>query len=336
MTVLDADSLAKRIDDDGSPAVIIAEAGSNHDGSLDRARELVDAAAYAGCDAIKFQLFSAEELVRKEHPAVEILRSVEFPRSWTHDLADYAQQRGIAFCASPFDAEAIDMLASAGVPFLKIASPEIHDLPLIRHAASTGLPLVISTGMATVAEAQIALEAAREKGAKDVCMLHCVSLYPTQLEHVNLRMMPDLAAHLSIPVGLSDHSQSKTVPAAAVALGARVIEKHFTLSRDLQGPDHGYAMEPGELAETVSAIREVESALGSPVKQPLYDVEDISLNNKAYVSATDIPAGSEITEAILKVKRVPGGIRPSAADTLIGRVARTAIPADTVITPDMI
>lgn len=336
MTVLVADALAQRLDDDGSPAVIIAEAGSNHDGSLERAKELVDAAADAGCDAIKFQLFSAEELVRKEHPAIEILRSVEFPRSWTRDLADYARKRGIAFCASPFDADAIDMLAGAGVPFIKIASPEIHDLPLIRHAARTGLPLVISTGMATVAEAQIALEAAREKGAKNVCMLHCVSLYPTQLEHINLRMMPDLAAHLSIPVGLSDHSQSKIVPAAAVAMGARVIEKHFTLSRDLPGPDHGYAMEPGELAETVAAIRDIENALGSSEKQPLYGVEDIPLNNKAYVSATDIPAGSEITEAVLKVKRVPDGIRPSEAHTLIGRVARTAISADTIITRDMI
>ena len=333
--MLTAESFAARIADEMAPAVIIAEAGSNHDGSIDQARKLIVAAAEAGCDAIKFQLFKTEELVLGGHPATEILRSVEFPRDWLDELVPYCAAAGIAFCASPFDAAAVDLLAAAQVPLIKIASPEIHDLPLIRRAAATGIPLVISTGMATLEDAAIAVSAARDAGAQAISVLHCVSLYPTPAEHLHLRMMLDLARHLDVPVGLSDHSEGITVPAVAIGMGARVVEKHFTLGRDLPGPDHGYAIEVDDLAEMMSRIREAETAMGRHAKEPLYGIEQIELNNKAYVSAVDIPAGTGITEAVLKVKRVPDGIRPAQAGLLLGRTIKVGIPADTVFRTDM-
>ena len=333
--MLSASTFAARIADPTSPAVLIAEAGSNHDGSIDQAKKLVDAAAAAGCDVIKFQLFKTEELVLGGHPATDILRSVEFPRDWLSELVRYCQDAGIAFCASPFDSAAVDLLATAGVPLIKIASPEIHDLPLIRRAAGTGIPLVISTGMATLEDARIALTAARDSGAVTISMLHCVSLYPTPPEHLHLRMMQDLDRKLGVPVGLSDHSESVSIPAVAVGMGARVIEKHFTLSRDLPGPDHGYAIEPENLTEMVSRIREAEMAMGRAAKSPIDDVEDVALNNKAYVSAVDIQNGVTLTEDMLKVKRVPDGIRPAHADLIVGRSPKVDIPADTVIRAEM-
>jgi len=162
-----------------------------------------------------------------------------------------------------------------------------------------------------------------------------VSLYPTPAEHLHLRMMLDLARHLDVPVGLSDHSEGITVPAVAIGMGARVVEKHFTLGRDLPGPDHGYAIEVDDLAEMMSRIREAETAMGRHAKEPLYGIEQIELNNKAYVSAVDIPAGTGITEAVLKVKRVPDGIRPAQAGLLLGRTIKVDIPADTVFRTDM-
>lgn len=333
--MLTAQTFSARIADEIAPAVIIAEAGSNHDGSMGQAKKLIDAAAHAGCDAIKFQLFRTEELVLGGHPATEILRSVEFPRDWLDELVPYCAIAGIAFCASPFDAEAVDLLANAQVPLIKIASPEIHDLPLIRHAAATEIPLVISTGMATLEDAEIAVSTARESGAQTISVLHCVSLYPTPTEHLHLRMMLDLARHLGVPVGLSDHSESLMAPAAAVSMGARVIEKHFTLSRSLPGPDHGYAIEAADLREMMSRIREIEPALGRAVKEPIYGLEQLELNNKAYVSAIDISAGTAITEDILKVKRVPDGIRPAQAAQILGRTVTVSVPADTIMRADM-
>lgn len=333
--MLTASEFADRIADPMSPTVVIAEAGSNHDGSVIQAKKLIDAAAAAGCDAVKFQLFKTEELVLLGHPATDILRSVEFPRDWLAELVPYCQNSGIAFCASPFDSEAVDMLSDAGVPLIKIASPEIHDLPLIRHAASTGIPLVISTGMATLEDAEIALNAARDAGAVTISMLHCVSLYPTPPEHMHLRMIQDLDRKLGVPVGLSDHSESVSIPAVAVGAGARVIEKHFTLDRNLPGPDHGYAIEPDDLKEMMSRIREAEASMGRSAKAPIDGVEDIALNNKAYVSAVDIPAGVTVTEDLLKVKRVPDGIRPARADLVLGRAPKVDIPADTVIRTEM-
>lgn len=329
-------TIEDRILDPAKPAFIIGEAGSNHDRSFDQARALVDVAADAGCDAIKFQLFEADKLVPLGSHAHSVLNPLEFPREWLDDLIAYCDSRNIIFCASPFDIPAVELLARHGAPFLKIASPEIHDIPLIRAAARTGRLLLVSTGMASVADIQYALEAIREEGGTKIVILHCTSVYPAEARDVNLRMMASIAATFDVPIGLSDHSLSPTIPAIAVALGARVIEKHFTIDRGLPGPDHKPAIDPPTLKSMVRAVREAEAAMGASAKRPLRGVEQLQLNNKTLMSAVSIPANTVITDELLTVKRAPGGIRPVHRATVIGRVARVDIAADKVIEWDMI
>lgn len=328
-------AIGSKIIGPAQPAYLIGDAGSNHDGSLDQAKALIDLAAEAGLDAVKFQMFTAEGLVVASHPAIPILKQVEFPRSWLPELLRHAQAAGIHLSASPFDFAAVDLLADAKVPFLKIASPEIHDLPLIRHAARTGLPLVISTGMADLAAIQHAVDAASEEGNRSLVLLHCVSLYPTPPEATHLRMMGSLAAAFGLPAGFSDHTESTAIPAAAVALGATVIEKHFTLDRSLPGPDHGFAMDRAQLIEMVRHIRQTESALGLDVKAPTPQ-EDRRINRKALVSRVAIPAGTAITADMLTVKRSPDGILPVLMEGVVGRRPAQDIAADTILTWSML
>ena len=333
----DASDPKNQIFDPDQPVLIIAEAGSNHNCSLDQAKEMIDAAAAAGCDMVKFQLFEADKLVPLGSYAHSVLNPLEFPRQWLPELVAHCASAGVPFCASPFDLDAVDQLAEhGGAPLLKIASPEIHDMPLIEKCAGVGCPLIISTGMATLDDIRIALETVRNNGNSPVVVLHCVSLYPAGPEHMNLRMMTDIAETFDVAVGLSDHSESATLPAVAVALGARVIEKHYTLDHNLTGPDHAFAMEPNQLTEMVKNIREAELSLGARKKEPIYGAEEIPNNNKAMLSRASIAANSTITEDLLCVKRAKGGIRPIVMDRIIGRTAAAEIAADTVITEDML
>lgn len=332
----DISIIEDRILNPGKPAFIIGEAGSNHDRSFDQAKALVDVAVDAGCDAVKFQLFEADKLVPFGSYAHSVLNPLELPREWLGDLIAYCDSREIIFCASPFDIPAVELLAQHDAPFLKIASPEIHDIPLIHAAARTGRLLLVSTGMASVADIQYALEAIRDEGDSKVVILHCTSIYPAEAQDVNLRMMASIAATFDVPIGLSDHSLSPTIPAIAVALGARVIEKHFTIDRNLPGPDHKPAIDPPTLKAMVAAIREAEAAMGASAKQPLRGVEQLQLNNKTLMSAVPIPAGAVITDELLTVKRSPGGIRPIHLAAVIGRVAQIDIEADKVIEWNML
>ena len=227
----------------GHPAYVIAEAGANHNRDLDTAKGLIDAAAEAGVDAIKFQTYSGKRIYSSKTPRfkyleglgdkapAELLEEVELPREWQPQLAEYASERGIDFFSTPFDHEAVRELAELGVPVLKIASFEIVDLPLIRRAAETGLPLLISTGMATLGEIEEALGAAREGGTPAVGLMQCTSVYPAPAERANLRAMKTMRDAFGLPVGLSDHTPGMSVPIAAAALGAAFVEKHFTLDR---------------------------------------------------------------------------------------------------------
>jgi N-acetylneuraminate synthase/N,N'-diacetyllegionaminate synthase len=322
---------------DEQPAFIIAEAGSNHNCSLDHAKAMIDAAAEAGCDSVKFQIFEADKLVPLGSHVHSVLQPLEFPRQWLAELISHCDGAGVVFSASPFDNEAVDLLVEhGGTSFFKIASPEIHDIPLIRYIARVGCPIVISTGMATLDDIRNALDTVRAESDCLVAVLHCISLYPAPTEHLNLRMMESIARTLDVTVGLSDHSESTQIPAIAVALGAKIIEKHFTLDHSLSGPDHGFALEPEQLKEMVVNVRETESALGKADKEPLYDIEEVSLNNKAIMSRVDIPAGTVITDDMLTVKRAPGGIRPIDVDKVIGRTAQTNVPADTLIILEML
>jgi sialic acid synthase SpsE len=332
-----------------APAYVIAEAGSNHNRDLSVARELIDVAADAGADAVKFQtytgstLYSAKaprfEYLRDERTPAELLDAIALPREWQEQLAAHAASRGIAFFSTPFDAEAVDSLAAVGAPAMKIASFEIVDLPLIRHAASVGVPIILSTGMATYGEIEDALGAVKEAGNRQVALLRCASVYPAAPEIMNLRAMATMRDAFGVPVGLSDHTTGISVASAAVALGAELVEKHFTLSREMKGPDHAFALEPGELGAMVSAIREVEAALGNGRLEGPSAVEAVEmyrLARRSVVAAVDIPASTTITREMLTTKRPGYGVKPKDIDLLVGRIARVDIEADDVITWEMV
>jgi N,N'-diacetyllegionaminate synthase len=315
----------------GEPALVIAEAGSNHDRKLSQALQLIDVAADAGADVVKFQLFRGELLYPRSSPSAGILKGYELPREWLGDLADRAKRRNIMFTATPFDHEAVDLLCKLGAPFLKWASPEIHDVPLLRYAARRGVPIVVSTGMAELADVQAALAAMRAEGNDQAVVLQCSSLYPAAPQHVHLRMMDSLREAFDVPVGFSDHSTSLVIPVAAVARGACVVEKHFTVSRSLTGADHGFALEPGELTQMVAWIRDVEASLGDAAKHPLYGEENLPLNNKSLVSTRAIAKGTVIAADMLTVKRARTGIRPVLIDVVVGRKAARDIAEDEVL-----
>jgi N,N'-diacetyllegionaminate synthase len=333
----------------GEPAYVIAEAGANHNRDLGLAKELVDVAAEAGADAVKFQTYTGSglyssktppfEYLKDDRSPAEILESLALPREWQPDIAGHARSRGISFFSTPFDHEAIDQLAELGVPAMKIASFEIVDLALIRHAASVGVPVIISTGMATYGEIEDALGAVGEAGNGAVALLRCASVYPAPAEIMNLSAMATMRTAFGVPVGLSDHSTGIAVPIAAASLGAQLIEKHFTLSREMEGPDHPFALEPDELRAMVAGVREAEAALGKGRLEGPSELEAgemYRLGRRSVVAAVGIPSGVIITRDMLTTKRPGYGIKPKDIDLLVGRTARVDIDFDEVITWDMV
>ncbi len=289
------------------PCYVIAEAGANHDRDIDVARRLVDAAAAAGADAVKFQTYSGKTLYSTKTPRFEylgelgavppheLLEQLALPRDWQPILAAHSRDLGIEFLSSPFDRQAVDELDALDVAALKIASFELVDLTLVEYAASKGRPLILSTGMATLGEIEDAIDCARAAGAPGICLLQCASLYPAPPKVMNLRAIPTMAAAFGVPVGLSDHTLGTHVAPAAVALGAHLVEKHFTLDRTRRGPDHPFAIEPDELKHMVAHIRDVEAALGDGVKRGPSPEERVEMYGKArrsVVSACAIPAGT--------------------------------------------
>lgn len=334
---------------DGAPCYVIAEAGANHNRDLGIARELINVAADAGADAVKFQTYSGKGLyssktpqfayLKDERSPQEILESVALPREWQAKLADHARDRGIHFFSSPFDHDAVDGLAALGVPAMKIASFEIVDLPLIRKAAAVGVPVIISTGMAVYGEIEDAIAAAAETGNEQIALLRCASVYPAPPEIMNLRSMATLRTAFGVPVGLSDHTEGIGVPTGAAALGMDLLEKHFTLSRTMEGPDHPFAIEPDELRALVRAVRDVESALGNGRLEGPSEVERdemFRLARRSLIAAADIPTGTVIREDMLTVKRPGYGIAPKDLERVVGRTARVDIEYDDVVTWDMV
>lgn len=335
---------------DGEPCFIVAEAGANHNRDLGMAKELIAVAAEAGADAVKFQTYSAETLYSKQTPKFtylegltdkstwDLIKEIELPREWQAELAEEAKKRGILFMSTPFDYRAVDELDALEVPVFKIASFEIVDLPLVRHAASKRKPVIISTGLADYEDIQDALAACREAGNDQVVLLQCASLYPAPPERINLRAMETMRRAFGTLVGLSDHTLGIHVAVAGAALGAAVIEKHYTLSRSLKGPDHPFAIEPGELRELVRQVREVEAALGDGRKLGPAP-EEAEMHQKArrsLVAARAIPKGARIERDMLTIKRPGFGIKPKYLDLVVGRVAKVAIEEDTVLTWEMV
>jgi N,N'-diacetyllegionaminate synthase len=333
---------------DGHPCFVIAEAGSNHDGSLDQARRLVDVAAAAGADAVKFQLFRAgrlytrgagrSEYLKLDRDIFEIIAAMEMPYEWLPVLAEHARGQGLEFMASPFDEESADRL-DPFVRSFKIASYEMTHVPLVRHLAAKGKPLVMSTGTADLDEVATAVGEVAGAGAPPLALMQCTAAYPAPLDALNLRAVGRLKAAFGIPVGLSDHSRDPFVgPLAAVALGANLLEKHFTLDNALPGPDHRFAVEPAELRAMVERVRGVEEALGTGDKhvQPV-EQELRRFARRAIFAARDIAAGEPFSRANLAVLRcgtLEPGLPPAALDALLGRRARRALAAQSPVRDD--
>ncbi|KAF5414904.1 MAG: hypothetical protein C5S49_06500 [Candidatus Methanogaster sp.] len=331
----------------GEPAFIIAEAGANHNRDFDMAKKLIDVAADSKADAVKFQTYSAETLYSKKTPefsymngqnVYDLIKSIELPREWQQELADYADQRGIMFLSTPFDYAAVDELDEIGVPAFKFASFEIVDPELLKYAASKQKPMIISTGMANLGEIEDAISAIRSAGNDDIVLLHCNSLYPTPPEVVNLRAMKTMREAFKLPVGFSDHTLGIHISLAAVAMDACLIEKHFTLDRNLPGPDHSFAIESDELKEMVRCVREIGGAKGSGIKERS-ELEGDEMYVKARRSIhakVNIPKGIEITRDMLIIKRPGYGIKPKFMDVVIGRTARMDIKEDDWVTWAMV
>lgn len=328
---------------DGSPCFIIAEAGANHDRSLEQAKRLIDVAAEAGADAVKFQIYSAKTLYSQMLDALpgesdkpfDVIKRLEMPREWIPVLAGYSKEKGLIFLSTPFDREAVDQLDHF-VPAFKWASPELIDRPLLEYASRKGKPFIISTGFYGLKEIQDALDWIRKagKGRAKAILLHCAGLYPTLHEEVNLRAMLAIKDKFHVLVGYSDHTLDTVTPAAAVALGAKVIEKHFTLSRKLKGPDHPFALEPQELKEMVGNIRCVEKSLGSGIKKPVSrEITKEKLIRQGIVAAIDLKKGEKITSGNITTKRVgEGGILPKYFSSVLGKKVIREVKADQKIT----
>jgi sialic acid synthase SpsE len=337
-------ALAERAVGDGAPCLLIAEVGSNHDGSLDRALALVDVAADAGADAVKFQSFRAATLLVRRcrtadggwQPAAAYptLERLEVPGEWHAALRDRARARGILFLSTPFDEERATLLAALGVPALKVASGDLTHLPLLRRLGGFGRPILLSTGLATPAEIDAALAAIAEGaggGARrpPVVLLHCVSLYPLRPGDANLRVLPALRAETGCLVGWSDHSPGHTLAVGAVALGACVVEKHLTDDRRRKGPDHPFAMEPGEFRAMAAAIRELEAALGDGAKRPCDGEEpERTWARRGVYAARALSAGVVLSARDLKVVRPAAGLPPAALAALVGRRLVRALETD--------
>lgn len=328
--------------------LIIAEAGVNHNGSIEQAKQLIAAASAAGADIVKFQTFKTGNLVTKtaekasyqkgstdaSESQYAMIRKLELSKSDHEVLIEECHRRGIGFFSTAFDTDSFDMLVEMGLDQVKIPSGELTNLPLLRYMTRLGMPVMLSTGMATLGEIEAALEVIEQAGTPRhlVTVLHCTTEYPAPMVDVNLRAMVSMKAALGVEVGYSDHTPGIEIPVAAVALGARVIEKHFTLDRTLPGPDHQASLEPHELKAMVDAIRNVEVALGDGVKRPsASELKNKSIVRKSLVAISTIRAGEPFSSDNVGTKRPGNGISPMRWDEVIGRPATRDFSVDELI-----
>lgn len=331
----------------GAPCFVIAEAGVNHNGDLARARRLVDLAAEAGADAVKFQTFVPEALATAWAPKAEyqlrgtptaesqldMLRRLALDDVAHRALASHAAARGILFLSTPFDEASARFLDTLGVPIFKVPSGELTNLPLLSVVGGFRKPVIVSTGMATLPEIDEALATLTDAGTPSIALLHCVSNYPADAADVNLRAMDTLRDAYHLPVGYSDHTLGLEVAFAAVARGAAVVEKHFTLDRGDDGPDHAASATPEELASLVAGIRRIERAMGDGRKIPAAaERQTADVARRSLVAACDIPPGSRITADLVTTRRPGTGLPPSRIGSVLGREARVAIAKGTLLT----
>jgi len=330
---------------EGQPCFIIAEAGVNHNGDIEIAKKLIDAAKDAGADAVKFQTFKTENVVtkhtqmaeyqkkntEKEESQFEMIKKFELDYKDFEALREYCDKRGITFLSTPHSSDAIDFLEPL-VPVYKVGSGDLTNIPFLRELAKKRKPIILSTGMATLDEIDEAVKTVRKSGDNKIILLQCVTSYPARTEDVNLRVIQTLKQAFKLPAGLSDHTLSTIIPAVATAMGACVIEKHFTLDKNLPGPDHKASLEPEELKEMIRNIRDVEKAMGDGIKRPTAEEEEIKkIVRKSIVAKVDIPKRSTITRDMLEIKRPGTGIPPKYVEEVIGAKAKIGIHKEEVI-----
>jgi N-acetylneuraminate synthase/N,N'-diacetyllegionaminate synthase len=326
--------IGDRIVGRGAPCLVVAEIGVNHNGDVELARQLVDAAAAAGADAVKLQTFRADavaspsavkaayqlETTGSGESQLEMLSRLELSPDDHRLIASRAAERGLLFLSTPFDAESAALLDDLDVAAFKVASPDLTNLPFVEHLARMGRPLILSTGMAEIGEIDEAVAAVRAAGNDELILLQCVSSYPAPVDEQNLRTIPTMAARWNVPVGFSDHTVGAAAALAAVALGAALLEKHFTLDRSLEGPDHRASTEPDAFAELVAGVRDVERALGDGVKRPTpAEAANRELVRRSLAAAADLPAGTVLEPAMLVSLRPGTGIPPTRSRDVIGR-----------------
>jgi N,N'-diacetyllegionaminate synthase len=332
---------------DGEAVFVIAEAGVNHNGSLEMAKKLVDAAKEAGADAVKFQAYKTEHLVTKEAQKAEyqkkvgqsnsqydLLKKLELGESEIRELFHYSQKRGIIFLASAFDLESVELLDQIGVSAFKVASGEITNFPLLECIAEKRKPVIISTGMSSLSEIEEAVSVFTAKGCNDIILLHCVTSYPAKFENLNLRKIEFLREHFDFPIGFSDHTVGTVIPVSAVSLGAVLIEKHLTLDKCLDGPDHSASLEPSEFRQMVNDIRVTEKALVDSSERSVEEEKIKKLVRKSIVAKVLIKKGTMIFEGLLDFKRPGTGISPKFLLKVVGKYAKSDIAPDEQVTLD--
>lgn len=342
-----------RLIGNGAPCFIIAEAGVNHNGSLELAKKLIDVAVEAGVDAVKFQTFKADKLVvpdaekadyqknttGEEDSQYQMLKKLELTEHEFMELSSYAKEHGIIFLSSPFDKESADFLDSISVPIFKISSGELTNIPLLKHIAKKKKPIILSTGMATLGEIDEALSTLTKESSEGIILLHCVTNYPAKMEEVNLNVINTLRCCYKLPVGFSDHTPGIVASLAATAMGSCVVEKHFTIDKNLPGPDHSASLSPTELKALVQGIRDIECAMGDGRKKPTSAEQKIKkFVRKSIVASADVHTGTVITEYMLDIKRTgeEKGIEPKHWDCIIGKKTKIDLNKDQPIQWNMI
>jgi N-acetylneuraminate synthase/N,N'-diacetyllegionaminate synthase len=342
--------IANKIISEDSPVFIIAEAGVNHNGNLEIAMKLVDAACDAGADAVKFQIFNADKLVIRDAEKAEyqkltttsnetqydMLKKLELSYEDHLKIMEYCKKRNIVYLATPFDYESVDMLDRLNIFAYKIGSGDITNIPFLKYIGEKEKPIILSTGMSNLGEVEEAIEVIKSTGNDNLILLHCTSNYPTEYKDVNLNAMITMKNAFRLPVGYSDHTLGTEVAIAAVSIGAVVIEKHFTLDKNMPGPDHKASLEVRELKQMIKSIRNIEAALGNGIKRCTENEENVKkVVRKSIIAAVDIPSGSIITEEMLTIKRPGTGLHPRFFNYLIGKKAKVPILKDTIVEPSM-
>lgn len=330
----------------GHPCYIIMDVGANHNQDLKTAKKLIEVTAEMGADAVKFQTYTADKLYSSKTPLFssspipvnELIKKCEHPREWLPILKETAEDNGIDFTSSPFDFEAVDLLEEINVPFHKVASAEIVDLELIEYIAKTEKPIMISTGMSYLGDIEDAINTVLKVNNDKIILLHCNTLYPTAVEAVNLKAIKTLKRAFKFPIGFSDHTLGIHISLAAVAIGAKVIERHITLDKNQEGPDHHFALDPSDLKLLTRCIRDIEIANGDGIKKPhnLELEENFKKGRRSIIAAEDLPKGTVIKRSMLIVKRPGYGIKPKFINMVVGRIVKVDIQKDDWITWEML